>query len=140
MKASAPAVDIFNLIDGLDSDGPCLPLEAFESEDSVSRSALDFLGTDANELIGDAGVAANEASKVEESKTQVLLTWMYADLDHLAYVDALVWSTQKSFELTVAEINDHNKGFARPIYVTEYNEGGGSKVKKTYTVSSIAEL
>lgn len=68
---------------------------------------------------------------------QVLLSWMFADTGPLAYHNPLRWSTKKPFNLTLADISNENRGFARPIHVKEFE---ADREKRAYKVSSLQEL
>ena len=61
----------------------------------------------------------------------------YGDCLPLAYHDPLRWSTKKSFELTLAEVQAENENFSRAINVIEYV---GNAKKNSYKAFSLQEF
>jgi hypothetical protein len=68
----------------------------------------------------------------------LFLSWSFADTyDPLSYYNPVRWSSKMSWPDIIEDILAHNRGFVRPIHVTEY---AGETQTRTYKASSYDEL
>jgi len=84
-----------------------------------------------------SGMLGMTVTEHVDSESEVLLSWRYNDLNALAAMDPLRWSSKKSVKASLSEIQAQNKNFARPVRVREHN--GGIETDK-YEASSLQEL
>jgi hypothetical protein len=85
------------------------------------------------DAVGDESIDATSGSIPSGG----LVSWCFADIGALAYLNPLRWSDQKSYDETLKDISRDNPDFARPLRIQEFS---GLIPKKTYKVRSYVEL
>lgn len=83
------------------------------------------------------GQSQSEPASKQPQVPTGLFSWMYADVNIIAYENPLRWSTKKSYEKTLEEVQKQNPAFDRPVYVKEYSSNGE---RTTYKASSFQDL
>jgi len=86
---------------------------------------------------GSAPPSKRASQKSLHGEDNVLVSWMYADLNPIAMHDPMRWSQKTSFPLLLIEVQAANKSFARPVLVRYHAD---DKEVKKYKASSLQEL